>query len=401
MAVSWRTIDPVTGATVEELPGARVSSDLCQVIGRGEPVTVELPWPDRFPERWRVALTPGRMVLVCEDEGTGRIWWGGLITDLAFGNGPTLSVSASSPENLLARTYVPTLTYTQVAQTQIMAELGLDWLAIHLGGRVEVGASLHYRDRSYSNDDDKSRLDAMQDLMGVINGPEFTTWWEARGDGSAGLVAAAADRLGYRVTPDRGVEHEIYPEEWSLTRSYAAGKGAPIARAATTPEGTEEGEQAKIVAEARAEDLLAAGWVPLEERFSPETGSKNQNVIQQYADGRLAALRDGTEVLEVKLLVEDFPAGIRLGDDIGVVLQNPDMPPNGSPNMVEYAPGLSMLVGSLAGLRRVDPGLWVDEWGQSVQIVADARVLGWALTSTEGELTHVTPVLDVRRIRWW
>lgn len=400
MGLSWRTIDPKTGRTVEELPGAHLRSDLCQIIGRGEPVTIELPWPDRFPERWRVALTPGRMVLICEDESTGRIWWGGLVTEQAYGNGPTLSVTAAAPENLLARTFVPSRTWTQVPQTQIMADLGLSWLATHLGGRVEIGASVYSRDRSYKDEDDKSRLDAMQDLMGVINGCEFTTWWESRGDGTVGVVAAAADRLGYRVTPDRGVEHEIYPEEWSLTRSYAAGKGAPIVRASTTPEGTEDGQAEKITAEARASDLLAAGWVPLEERFSPETGSKNVEIIKQYADGRLADLREGTVALEVKLLVEDFPAGIRLGDDISLILQNPDMPPNDSPNMVEYAPGLSMLVGSLTGLRQIDTGLWVDSWGQPVQIVADARILGWALSATDGEITHVTPVLDLKGIRW-
>lgn len=362
--LAWRTVDARTGVTVEELPGAQLKSDLSQLIGRGAPVSVEVPWPDRMPERWRTATTPGRMVLVCEDE-RGRIWWGGLITERGYGSGPQLSLSAASPEDLLGRTYVPSKRWEQKSQTELLAWLGLDWLAAALYGRVEIGDSSTVRDRTYDDDSDKSRLDAMHDLMGVIGGPEFSTHWETLADGTVGLVAVAADRLGLAATPDRPVEHELYPDEWSLDESYAKDKGAPIVRASTTREGTDDGEQTKVIAEARAQDLLDAGWVPVEERFSPETGSVSQSVIQGYADGHLAAIREGTIALEVTMLLEDWPDGLRLGDDVSVVLRQPDMGAEGA------------------------------------QIVVDARLLGWSMTATGSEVTHVTPVLDLKGVQPW
>lgn len=374
--LTWRSVDARTGQTVEEFPGARTRSDLCQIIGRGEPIEIELPWPDRIPPRWSVATTPGRMVLICEDDTTGRIWWGGLITGRGYGSGPALTVSAAAPENLLERSFVPDRRFDAASQTAIMRWLGLDWLADHLHGRVEEAPSPVTRDRTYADLDDKARLDAMQDLMGVIGGPEFTTWWETRPDGTAGLVAATADRLGLKATADRPAEHELYPDEWSLDESYADGKGAPIVRASTTKEGTDGGEQEKVIAERRAQDLLDAGWVPLEHRFSPETGSVTLEVIGAYADGRLADIRDGTTVLACKLPIADFPAAIHLGDDVSVVLRNSHMP-----QINFLAPGT--------------PGADAPS-----EIIADARMLGWSMAPEDGELTHVTPVLELGTVRW-
>lgn len=398
--LTWRTVDARTGSTVEEFPGASVKSDIVQVIGRGESVTVEVPWPDRFPaDRWRTATTPGRMVLVLEDET--RIWWGGLITGREVSE--SLTLTASAPEQLLARAFVPDLSFTQVAQTKIMRVLGLNWLADNLHGRVEMGTSPVVRDRTYVGEDDKSRLDAMHDLMKVIGGPEFATRWEVRADGTVGLVCLTADRLGFKATADRPATVEIYPDEWSVDEQYGAGQGAPIVRASTTKEGTEGGEQEKVWAERSADDLLAAGWVPLEERFTPETGSVSPDVIGSYADGRLADLRGGTTVLTAKTRIENFPLhdGLHLGDDVIVTLQHPDLPRTGAPNLVRYAPGLSVLVGSVHNLRMSDAGLWTDEFGDPLHIVADARLLGWSLAPEGGEFAHATAVLDLEGVRWW
>lgn len=372
MGLSWLTADARHGRVIEELPGALLKSSLQAHIGRGESVTVELPLPDRFPERWRTATQPNRSLLACIDDRTGAIWWAGLIVARKWGHGPSIEVTASAPEQLLERTYVPEKRFEQASQNEIMRWLGLDWLATYLHGRVEQAESLVFRDRAYGLNEDKTRLSAMQDLMKVIGGPEFCTSWEMLPDGTLGIVATAADRLGLKTGPDRVVDWSITPDEWTFDEDYSSGKGATVVTASTmrdadpdTADAAGAASQEKISVTRTADDLLAAGWLPLEERFSPETGSTSTAVIAGYADGRLAALRLGTRSLSIKCLIGDWPlnAGVRLGDDIEVDLTNPDMP---------------------AGER----------------LTATCRVLGWAVDvdGPSGEVTHVTPSLDLLEV---
>lgn len=407
--LTFRTVDPTTGLTIEELPGARLNGGIVQVIGRGEPVTVEVPWPDDMPDRWRAATDPGRQLLICEDED--RIWWGGLIIARSFGDGPTLTVQADAPEGLLARGFVPDLALKQQPQTEIMATLGLDWLTSFIHGRVEVGATAQVRDRNYKADDDKSRLDAMQDLMGVINGPEFTTRWE-KPSGVVELVCTTMDRIGLEATADEPPYVELYPDQWSYEESYADGKGAPIVRASKTTEGTaelaedgsqEQGGQEKISVEVRDQVLLDAGFAPLEHRFAPETGSVKEEVIREYAEGRLAAISRGTITVTARCLIEDFPLNgeLHLGDDVSLVLGPNELPPQGSPTMAPYGPGLDMLAGSILDLVDIGDGLGLDAGRTPTQIIADARLLGWALESESNSFTHVTAVLELKAVRGW
>lgn len=372
MGLSWVAADARTGRVIEELPGARLTSSLQHHIGRGESVTLELPYPDRFPGRWRTATEPGRTVVACIHDDTGAVWWGGLITARPRGSGPILTLTASAPEQLLDRSFLPEKRFEQSPQTYILRWLGLDWLAAHLHGRVEQAESLIFRDRTYGLNEDKTRLSAMQDLMRVAGGPEFCTAWEMRADGTLGIVATGADRLGLKSGPDRAVDWSIAPDEWSLDDDYSSGKGATIVTASTMrdadPDAADDAggaTQEKVSVTRTADDLLAAGWLPLEERFSPETGSVSEAVIAEYADGRLAALRGGTLSLSIRCLVDEFPlnSGVRLGDDIEVDLVNRDMP--------------------------------ADE-----RLTVRCRVLGWAcdVDPGSGDVTHVEPSLDVLEV---
>ena len=66
----------------------------------------------------------------------------------------------------------------------------------------------------------------------------------------------------------------------------------------------------------------------VERRWSPDTGSKNPDIIQGYVDAAMDTQKDGTNSYAIEVLLEDcIPTrDFEVGDIIGVELRNPNLP---------------------------------------------------------------------------
>ncbi len=324
--IRWAAYDARTGVPIEELPGLRVTSSISQIIGRGDQVTVSLPITDRLPDRWRIATDPGRAVIAGVIEQGDRVEdsvviWAGWVARRQYGDGPEIQLQLQPAEEWLARNFVPTSTYSQVSETAIMRGLGLDLLAAQFHGWVEEIPSARPRDRSYTADQDKTRLSAMQDLMRVIDGPEFATEWRIDSQGLLCLVGRTASRLGRRADPDPSVL--ISRAAWSVTEDFSDGRGATIFTGVATREGDE-----RVVVTRRADHLIDQGYLEVERRWQPDTGATASAVIASYVDAAYAAQQLGTTTYQIRVHLDDVLPGrdFGLGDDVAIDLANPDLP---------------------------------------------------------------------------
>ena len=355
--IRWASYDARTGVCIEELPGLRITSSISQIIGRGDQATASLPIADRLPARWRVATDPGRAVIAGVIEQGDRVEdavvvWAGWVARRQYGDGPEIQIQLQPPEEWLARNYVPTSTYAQVSETAIMRQLGLDQLAAQFHGWVEEVPSAYKRDRSYTHDQDKTRLSAMQDLMRVIAGPEFATGWCLDAQGRLCLVGRTAPRLGRRAAPDPPVL--ISRASWSVVEDYSDGRGATIVTGVATREG-----DGRVVVTRRDQGLIDQGYLELERRWQPDTGATSPAVIASYVDAAMASQRLGTTTYQISVHLDDILPGrdMDLGDDIAIDLANPDLP--------------------------------------GVDVTTTMRLLGWVAgpDPVSGEITQITPVL--------
>lgn len=326
--IQWAAYDPATGVCIAELPGLRVTSSLSQIIGRGDPATVELPITDRLPTNWATATTPNRTVIAAVIDQGGMspqdspVLWAGFVDRRAYGSGPHIDLRLAPPEDWLDRAYIGTQTFEQVPDTTIMRGLGLDAVAAAFHGDVTVEAVGQVRDRtSYTSDQDKTRLTAMQELMAVIDGPEFVLGWRIDSQGRLCLTARTAPMLGRRTPTVL-----LSPVEWELVEDYSDGKGATIFTGVATREGDD-----RVTVTRYASALLAAGYLAVERRWSPDTGATSATVIAEYVEEARASQSEGTRIYTVAGRIEDVMPGrdLQPGDDIAVDLSNPDLPGTG------------------------------------------------------------------------
>lgn len=322
--IQWAAYDAKTGVCIEELPGLRITSSISQIIGRGDQVTASLPITDRLPARWDIATAPGRAVIagVVEQGNSVQdsvVLWGGYVARRQYGDDAEIQLQLQPPENWLARNYITTSTYSQVSETTIMRGLGLDLLAAQFHGWVEEVVSPTLRDRSYTTDQDKTRLSAMQDLMRVINGPEFSTSWVLDSQGRLCLVGHTAALLGRRANPDPSVL--LSRVSWSVSEDYSDGMGATIFTGVATREGDER------VTATRRSDLIDQGYLELERRWQPDTGATSQPVIASYVDAAFQSQQTGTTTYQLSVHLDQVLPGrdFGLGDDVAIDMANPDL----------------------------------------------------------------------------
>lgn len=358
--ISWAAYDPRTGVCIEELPGLRITSSVSQIIGRGDQVTASLPLTDRLPARWGLATAPGRVVIAgVIDPGGDRasdasVLWAGWVSRRTFGSDAEIDLQLQPPEAWLARNYVPTLTYAQVADTTIMRGLGLDAVATAFHGTVTEQVSATLRDRTYTADQDKTRLSAMQDLMCVIGGPEFCLGWRLDDNGRLCLDARTAAKLGRRATDTSPPGVLISRAEWTATEDYGDGKGGTVFTGVATREGND-----RVTVTRTADTLLSAGYLQLERRWQPDTGATTSAAIAAYVDAALAGQQGGTLTYSISAHLDDIMPGrdFGLGDDVAIDLTNPDLP--------------------------------------GLDVSATMRLLGWVADPdpVSGDITSVSPIL--------
>lgn len=358
MALQWLAVDPTTGEVVAEFPGMALSGSMSVGIGWAENATTRLPLTDRCPRNWKQATSPNRMLLVADNPATGRPLQAFVIRRRKWGSGPLIEIGLQSIENWLNETSI-VVGQVRMEETDLAGWLGLQMVVDVFHGRLDKVPTGKWRDRTYEDGKDTKRLEALQRLMRVESGPEWAIFYEWDATGRLVVNPVVAGRIGRAAQPGQLPERHLPPAEWSIDEDASEGKGAPIVQAYANAEAQGgNGEQIRITSERRDETLLAAGYLPTVYRWQPDTGSINQQVIDGYADRKLAEIRTGTEVITMRVAIDELDLGISLdrGDDFLADLNN------------EHDPDLSR------------------------QLVR--RMVGWTIEphADTGEVTHLTPL---------
>jgi len=318
MGIRWVSFER-TGRAITELPGARIKGSISHIMGRADQASLELPITDRLPSLWQVATQPLRAVLaaIVESRGSQHVVWAGWVDRRVYGSGPNIELGLQPAEGWLARNYIAAGEYRSKPYTEIARKIGLDRLAQEFSGSVEElpGAS---GDRTYTSDQDMTCLVGLQNLMSTRNGCEFTTRWHLDERGNLRFTAVVADRLG-----SDSVTCILTRGEWTKTEEYTDGKGATIFTGTANREGDE-----RYMYTVQAETYLAANFLRVERRWSPDTGSKNPDIIKGYVDTARANQQDGTSSYAIEVLLDDCvpTRDFEIGDMIEVELRNADLP---------------------------------------------------------------------------
>lgn len=321
--IQWVACDPGTGEVIESLPGLRLESSLPVYVGRGDTVRVSLPVVQR-PERWRIATEPNRVVLVAHyDDEQQTILWAGRITFRDYGSGPYINLTAESVDGWLEQQYTGPMVgspYSVINRDQclILADL-LAPAATYFHGRVDVTPSGVLRSLTITDTEDKTCGTAAKTLMGLQGGPEYVIGWEWDSLGCLVCVVTVAARIGSDMPAQL-----LSGVEWTLSDDYSAGKGATRVTATATNAGTIRNQATRV-----ATGLLAAGYLPVEYRYTPDTGETSTALLGLHADQRIATIQQGTQGIAIVFRPDGavrINRDIRVGDTINADLENPDMP---------------------------------------------------------------------------
>lgn len=269
---------------------------------------------------------PGRSLLVALNDAEQPIW-AGLVLRRTSGADEWVQVSASTLEHYLSRRFVGDLSFTGADQAAIVAGI-IDGVAVDgIGFIVDAPDTGITRDRDYFDDEDKTALSVLQDLMGVEDGPELTV----------DLVWANASRtrLAYvvRVRQQLGASPAV-PVEFTLPGSvtsfefiedYTEGNGANDVLATSSGEGDIRPTSEHHI----AADYIAGGWAKFEERFEPSTSITRTSVLDAHAAEELTLMKDGLNELSLVANLDAAPrldSDWRLGDVISASLTCPRFP---------------------------------------------------------------------------
>lgn len=315
--VSWHSFDLRSGRRGVSVTTQQQGS-LSRVIG--EPTDATLAVSFAFPGA-DISTTPGQTMLVALSDESEQILWGGMV--LRRTNDPTewASVSLSTLEHYFERRFASDMLYAGTDQAQIAAGLigmqavdGLDFTI----DAPDSGTTL---DRLYRDDEDKSVLSALTELLNTDGGVEFTVDLEWTDDTHTQIerIARVRNRLGTSATLTTQWTMPGCVTDFQLIEDYSPEYGANDVMATSSGEGDTRPTSGHMV----ADDLIDAGWARFEMRYQPATSITSFEQLKAHATARLADARDGLSQLS---LVADLDTAPRLnvdwwlGDDITAAL---------------------------------------------------------------------------------
>lgn len=321
MALSWVSVNAVDGSIIADLPNLRVDGALKRTIGRNETQSATLPL-DKIPPNWRTATRKKAAFIVALDEGMGGEAsvpvWGGLITERTTTHKDAISLSLATAEDYLNDRFVGNKTFTNIPQNTIVRQL-VETYVIPNGiplRVVELAGANPTRTRAYLDQDDKTVYAALDELSGVLGGPEWTISWEWVGTG-LGLVLTVGARLGTPAPTDLAPSAQFYLPgnltDAKLIEGYRRGEGANDVMATSSGSAGARPQSGRKV---NTND----GRPRVEFRWSPSTSITNVSTLNDHATRALAAMKDGTVELSLTATRTTAPYLGRdwnLGDDIG------------------------------------------------------------------------------------
>jgi len=354
--LSWVATNANNGSIITDLPNLRVDGALKRTIGRHESQTATLPL-DGAPSNWRTATRKKSVFLVAlseplENEPRGEPVWGGMVTERTTSHEEGVKLSMATAEDYLNDRYVGDETYVSWEQNDIVEDLVVKYVATDgIPIRVvKMAGPNPTRDRTYLDKDDKTVYALLEELSGVIGGPEWTIGWEWVDELSLGLVLYVGGRLGSAAPAGLG------PASWfhlpgnatnaELVEGYRRGEGANDVMAVSSGSADARPQSSHHTAP-------TDGRPKIELRWSPSTSITDIGTLEGHAERALTGLQAGTVALSITANREESTP-FQLGDDVGFDLTS---------------------------------------WAWPDGITGTARVLGIEWTDTT-----ITPVLDVTGI---
>jgi len=322
--LSWVSVNATTGSILADLPNLAPSGALKRTLMRYESQTAVLPLDDA-PPNWRTATRKKSVFLVAlseplENEPRGLPVWGGMVTERTTSHKEGVSLSMVTAEDYLNDRYVMNETYTGVGQNDIVEDL-IEKYVIPEGIPIRVvklaGAN-PARDHTTDDKGDKTVYSVLEELSGVIGGPEWTIGWEWVDEQKLGLVLYVGARIGMAAPAGLG------PSSWfhlpgnvsdaELVEGYRRGEGANDVMAVSSGSADARPQSSHHIAD---ED----GRPKIELRWTPSTSITDTGTLEDHAARALAGLRDGTVALSITANRAETTT-FSLGDDVGFDLES-------------------------------------------------------------------------------
>lgn len=317
--LSWVSVNANDGSIIADLPNLRVDGALKRTIGRHESQSAVLPL-DGAPLNWQTATRKKSVFLVALDEPTegetrGLPVWGGMVTSREPNESSELPLSLVTAEDYFNDRFVGDETFSAWTQNDIVEYLvdkyaGTDGIPIRV---AKLPGANPARDRTYLDAEDKTLYAVLDELSGIIGGPEWTITWEWVDERSLGLVLTVGARIGAAAPAGLG------PSSWfhlpgnvqkaSLKDGYQRGDGANDVMAVSSGSADARPQSPRQVA---TDD----GRPKIEYRWSPSTSITEIATLTGHAQRALAGMKGGAVALAITATREETDT-FSLGDDVG------------------------------------------------------------------------------------
>lgn len=328
--LAWYACDTTTGGIVEELPGLTT-----QNIGRrlGSPTTSSfgLFLPSAPPD-WEASTQQGRAMLLAVDPVTDTPLWAGLILTRDGGSFQTVDLQAITLEGYLDRRYAGTLTLIGQDQATVITNLMAGPLSQGPPFVMDTVATGVTMDWISLDGDDRTVLSAMQQIMGMDGGPEWTIApiWADAAHTAIDLSVRVRSQIGSQSgDPEAVFDFPGCIASYRQGESYETGKGATLVIA----RGDGEGESRLTSAPHVASTLEAEGWPRTEYRWTPASGITDPDQLNAHATRARALMGTGSSVWTLDATASRAPrlgTDWSLGDDITIEIAESARHPNGA-----------------------------------------------------------------------
>ncbi|MFL6144097.1 MAG: hypothetical protein ACJ72N_19810 [Labedaea sp.] len=330
--LTWLGCDLVSGKIIEELPDLTPKSgSLTATLATATSAQFSLPIPlggtGAAPRDWQSATQEADAMIVAVLAGT-PIWAGAVLVN-DRGTAATAELACVSLEGYLDRRYVGDHTWTgQDEASVIAAGLLADANVEGIGLVIDAPATGTLRDRTYADRDDKTVYSALRELMGVMNGPEWTIAldWTDSTQTAVRKTARVRKRIGVGAAIPNAVfdaqSSAVFDSagtgstQYRVVRDYSAGKGANHIVAVSSGQGDSRPQSSP----ARAEALIAGGMPRWEYRWTPSTSITDTTVLDAHAQSALQLKANGARSITITARADIYPLLGRdwaMGDDIG------------------------------------------------------------------------------------
>jgi hypothetical protein len=371
VALSWIVVDTKTGGQRGELP-LSVSGDVERTVGASSALSATLDLEDaRCPADWENLLDARFNTLVLDDDGHPLNSY--VIDQCPFGEA-TVQIALKSAESLLESVNCWTHDFYEVAdpkanpadaaandEANVAATLLSDVIGPDHGFDLDITLTGKTADHSYSFEEDRTVLSALNDLMEADGGPEWTIRYAWSDDVPARLVKTIhiAPTIG-TVIPSTVVDDKHLK---SRTRTVATGPGTLATHVIAVSDGS--GEYRPMSVPFVDQDALDAGAIRREARVHV-TGVDDQDQLNRIGEAGLRRRWSGLTTWAMTLTATE-PGCPRPGRDFDA----------GDTVQIQTGPRVGRITGTV-----YDSASWHGM----------ARIIGWRAQIVGSTFSTVTPV---------